>query len=150
MNTRDDEGYKAFLARHKRANRMYSALIKKGAQCDDNQIGAVESVMRDRFPTLDNLDAEEFAHEARMAYMTLLTMFGQPLPPHLLGGKLSLIPSVVSDGEGGEHAAMVARCSCGPATAASKFFAFQLENHKHLHLQCVQCGTSYCPAGGCQ
>lgn len=65
-------------------------------------------------------------------------------------GTLTMLKSVVGDGEGGQHEAFVARCTCAPEDTPSKFLVFQLKTHTHFHLQCESCGTSYCPAGGCQ
>jgi len=47
----------------------------------------------------------------------------------------------------GKRKAKQAVCDCGGET----FIVFQIEGHNHFHLQCDQCGSSFCPqAGACR
>lgn len=38
---------------------------------------------------------------------------------------------------------------CGECQA-DVFFIFQIDGQDHVHLQCGQCGVSFCPSGKCQ
>ena len=39
----------------------------------------------------------------------------------------------------------VASCECGSLA----FGIFQLQSQNHFHVQCLSCGSSFCPAGEC-
>ena len=62
--------------------------------------------------------------------------------------QLSLIETKVWDKDGNSHKAVVAYCPC-PEPHGRLFHAFQLAGHNHWHLQCAECGESYCPQGAC-
>lgn len=50
----------------------------------------------------------------------------------------------VTDSTGATHAAQLVRCDhCD----GNVFVVFQVLGMRHFHLQCAQCGESYCPAG---
>lgn len=48
------------------------------------------------------------------------------------------------DGSGETRKAKIAQC---PQCRSQGFIVFALEGHDHLHLQCIDCDTSYCPKG---
>lgn len=52
---------------------------------------------------------------------------------------------IARDGTGHKVKAKIAQCAQCDGLA---FGTFQIEGHDHFHLQCVDCGTSYCPQGG--
>lgn len=61
---------------------------------------------------------------------------------------LELIEMPVYDEDGNTRAALVAYCPC-PRPHGRLFHAFQLKGQDHWHLQCAECGMSYCPQGAC-
>ncbi len=40
-------------------------------------------------------------------------------------------------------------CARDKTCAADTFVVFRIEGQSHFHLQCADCGTSYCPGGEC-
>jgi hypothetical protein len=53
--------------------------------------------------------------------------------------------NAVRSSTGTVHNATVAHCCDQPY-----FAVFQVEGQHHIHIQCGDCGTSYCPAGECE
>jgi hypothetical protein len=48
---------------------------------------------------------------------------------------------------GKDFAGHVFQCDgCG----AEPMIVFQIEGQDHLHLECAECGMSFCPAGACK
>ncbi len=51
------------------------------------------------------------------------------------------------DGSGEVRQAKVAQCA---ACESQHFIVWQILNQDHFHLQCANCGTSFCPKGQCR
>jgi hypothetical protein len=126
----------------------YSKRIREATGCRDEELGAVEQVMRDRFATLDHLHPGDFNREARVAYCVLKEQFGRPLPQFShLNPELEVFDDLVDGPDGQKHAAHMARCLCCDERVPGMFIVYQLKDQNHFHLQCASCGTSYCPPG---
>lgn len=59
-------------------------------------------------------------------------------------GKLTRKAVTVQAANGDDVPAHLALCTCGHET----FVLFQVMEMTHLHVQCVMCGTTFCPQGG--
>jgi hypothetical protein len=64
-------------------------------------------------------------------------------------GHLVLTAGTATDGTtGAVQPCRWAFCDChGERGRGGHFLVFQVDGQTHLHLQCVDCGTSFCPGG---
>jgi hypothetical protein len=73
MTTRKDN----MIHDYPRSTPLYRDLIKTTTRCSDEEVGAVEQIMRDILGTLDGVSRNEFRKEARAAYADLQAMAGE-------------------------------------------------------------------------
>ena len=53
---------------------MYKKTIIEFTRCNESQVGAIESMMRNNHPTLDGLSRAAFKKECKAAYSAVLWM----------------------------------------------------------------------------